>query len=150
MVFQQGINIFGKVVIRIDREFDEIFFKLCLPIQKFTTQGKITDIPRKIKTAALRESMNAKLMAKDLFCIDRFDNNFSKTKEFAKFLTGLNLQGKILALLEERDEKFERVSRNIPSFRSILVKDVNAYDILRSKKILLTKGAFKKLLERIQ
>ena len=108
------------------------------------------DIPRKIKTAALRESMNAKLMAKDLFCIDRFDNNFSKTKEFAKFLTGLNLQGKILALLEERDEKFERVSRNIPSFRSILVKDVNAYDILRSKKILLTKGAFKKLLERIQ
>lgn len=108
------------------------------------------DIPRKIKTAALRESMNAKLIAKDLFCIDRFGSDFSKTKEFARFLTGLNLQGKILALLEERDEKFERVSRNIPFFRSMLIKDVNAYDILRSKKILLTKAAFKKLLERIQ
>lgn len=108
------------------------------------------DLPRKIKTAALRESLNAKLIAQDLFCIERFDHHFSKTKEFAKFLAGLNLDGKILALLEERNEKLERVSRNIPHFRSMLIKDVNAYDILRSKKILLTKAAFKKLLERIQ
>ena len=108
------------------------------------------DIPRKIKVAALRESMNAKIISQDLFCIDQFNGNFSKTKEFAKFLTGLNLKGKVLALLEERDEKFERVSRNIPYFHSMLIKDVNAYDILRSKKILMTKAAFKKLLERIQ
>ena len=108
------------------------------------------DIPRKIKIAALRESMNAKVISQDLFCIDRFDDNFSKTKDFAKFLTGLNLKGKILALLEERDVKFERVSRNIPYFHSMLIKDVNAYDVLRSKKILMTKAAFKKLLERIQ
>ena len=108
------------------------------------------DIPRKIKVAALRESMNAKVISQDLFCIDQFNSNFSKTKEFAKFLTGLNLKGKVLALLEERDEKLERVSRNIPYFHSMLIKDVNAYDILRSKKILLTKAAFKKLLERIQ
>lgn len=108
------------------------------------------DIPRKIKSAALRESMNAKLIAQDLFCLDRFDSSFSKTKDFAKFLTGLNLKGKVLALLEERDEKLERVSRNIPYFHSMLIKDVNAYDILRSKKILMTKAGFKKLLERIQ
>ena len=108
------------------------------------------DIPRKIKTAALRESMNAKFLSQDVFCIDQFDPNFSKTKDFARFLNGLNFKAKVLALLENRDEKFERVSRNIPYFRSMLVKDVNAYDILRSKKILMTQAAFKKLLERIQ
>lgn len=107
-------------------------------------------IPKKIRSAALRESMNAKMQSKDIFCIDQFADSFIKTKDFAKFLKGLKLNGKVLALIDTRDEKFERVSRNIPYFKSILVKDVNAYDVLRSKKILISKAAFQTLLERIK
>ena len=107
-------------------------------------------IPHKIKIAALRESMSAKFIDQDIFCLDQFNQSFSKTKEFAKFLNGLNLKGKILALLDKRDENLEKVSRNIPAFHLMQVKDVNAYDILRNKKILITKAAVKKFLERVK
>ena len=109
-------------------------------------------IPRKIKIAALRESINAKLLSQDLLCIEAFEVTSSKTKDFARFLLSLNLKGKILALLDQDDsiEQLQKVSRNIPYFHLMLVKDVNAYDVLRNKKLLVTKAAFKNLLERIK
>ncbi len=107
-------------------------------------------VPRKVKAAALRESINAKLMAKDLFCIDQFDINYTKTKDFAKWLKNLKLEGKILALFDKAEEKIVRVSRNIPHFNLKRVSDVTAYDVLRNKKLLITKSAFKNLLERIK
>jgi len=107
-------------------------------------------VPKKIKRAALRESLNAKLKADELFCIEEFKDKFSKTKEFAKILTSLKLKGKILAVLDGCDESVLLASRNIPRFEIKRSEDINAYDILSNKSILLTKTAFQKLIKRIQ
>lgn len=109
-------------------------------------------IPLKIRKAALRESLNAKFQAKNLICVDDVKKPLSKTKEFAKVLENLKLKngGKILAMLDGSDLSIPRVSRNIPFFNLIRSQDVNAYDILRNKKVLITKTAFKKLLERVK
>ena len=106
-------------------------------------------IPQKIKRAALRESLNAKLKSNDLCCLNDLGEKFNKTKEFAKIIKQLGLQGKIIAILDGSDPSVERVSRNIPSFQLIRSQDVNAYDILKHKKVLVTKTGFNKLLERI-
>jgi len=106
-------------------------------------------IPKKIKKAALREALKAKNQDNDLFCICDIKESFSKTKEFAQFLAGLNLKGKILAVLDGSDESIARTSRNIPYFRLMRAQDVNAYDILKNKKLLVTKTAFEQLLERV-
>ena len=107
-------------------------------------------IPQKMKVAALRESMNAKFLSKDLTCVDRLSVKSHKTKDFAKILSALHLENRTLALLDETDKEIIRVSRNIPFFSFLRAEDVNAYDILRSKKILVTKNAFKNLLKRIK
>ncbi len=107
-------------------------------------------LPKKIKKAALRESLNAKIKSNDLVCIDDIAQSFEKTKEFDKVLKGLNLRGKILALLDGSDESIVKVSRNIPRFNIMRSEDVNAYDVLKNKKVLLTKTAFNKLLERVK
>jgi large subunit ribosomal protein L4 len=106
-------------------------------------------IPKKIKTAALRESLKAKSQDKNLFCISDIKDRFSKTKEFAKILEKLDLKGKVLALLDGSDESVVRASRNIRSFNIMRAQDVNAYDILRNKKLLVTKTAFQNLLKRV-
>ena len=109
------------------------------------------EIPKKIKKAALRESLNIKYQEKNLLCVDDLKAPLNKTKEFAKILATLNLKGiKVLALLDGSDPSIERVSRNIRSFNIMRSQDVNAYDILRNKKILVTKSAFNKLLDRIK
>lgn len=107
-------------------------------------------IPRKVKIAALRASLNSKLKESDLCCIDQLKAGSDKTKDFAKILKSLKLTGKIIAVVESIDEKVFRVSRNIASLRMIRSCDVTAYDILKSKKLLITKSAFKDLLKRIQ
>ena len=108
------------------------------------------DIPKKIKQGALRESLNIKYLEKNLFCVEDFKSSFSKTKEFAKILNALNLNGKILAMLDGSDPSASRVSRNIRNFSLMRSQDVNAFDILKNKKILVTKSAFQNLLNRIK
>jgi large subunit ribosomal protein L4 len=107
-------------------------------------------IPRKVRKAALRESLKAKCQDNDLLCVADIKDSFSKTKEFAKFLNGLSLSGKVLALLDGSHESIPRVSRNIPRFSLKRSQDVTAYDILRSKKLLVSKTAFQSLLVRIK
>jgi large subunit ribosomal protein L4 len=107
-------------------------------------------VPKKIKKAALRESIKAKSEDNNLLCVADIKDSFSKTKEFAKVLDQLGLKGKILAVLDGSDESIMRASRNIPSFNVMRAQDVNAYDIMRNKKLLVTKTAFKNLLERVK
>ena len=106
-------------------------------------------VPRKVRQAALRETLNVKYQGKNLICVDDLKKSFAKTKEFAAILKSLSLSGKVLALLDGCDHSVQRVSRNIPRFRLMRSQDVNAYDILRHKKILVTKTAFDNLLARI-
>ena len=106
-------------------------------------------VPQKVRQGALRETLNVKYQGENLICVDDFKKPFAKTKEFAAILKNLNLSGKVLALLDGCDPSVQRVSRNIPRFRLMRSQDVTAYDILRHKKILVTKTAFNNLLERI-
>ncbi len=107
-------------------------------------------IPKQIRLSALRESINAKYQSKTLVCIQDIKEKVSKTKEFAKVLDALNAKGRILALLDGCDESVLKASRNLPRFDIVRADDVNAYDILSNKVLLLTKTAFNKLAKRIQ
>lgn len=106
-------------------------------------------VPKKIRLAALRESLNAKYQGKNLACVAEIKDKLSKTKEFAKILKSLNLKGKVLALLDGSDESIYLASRNIPRFAVVRTEDVNAFDIVNHKTLLMTKTAFNKLLKRI-
>lgn len=106
-------------------------------------------IPKTMRRVALRESLNAKYQSSNLLCVEEFKDKFSKTKEFAKILLNLNLAGKTLGLLDGCDKSLQLVSRNIARFSLMRSDDVNAYDIMRNKNLIITKTAFTKLMERI-
>lgn len=107
-------------------------------------------LPRKMLAAALRESLNAKYLEKDLICLDDLKEKFSKTKEFVKILERLKLKGKVLALLDNCDKSVHLVSRNIAFVNNMRAADVNAYDVLRNNKVLVTRSALKSLIQRIK
>ncbi|VAX37198.1 LSU ribosomal protein L4p (L1e) [hydrothermal vent metagenome] len=107
-------------------------------------------LPKKIRTVALRESLNAKYQDGNLVCVDDIKVSMSKTKEFAEMLKKLDLTGKTLAIFDGCDSSVLRVSKNIPYFNLRRSQDVNTYDILRNKKVLITKTAFTNLLERVK
>ena len=80
--------------------------------------------------------------------MEDFKSPLNKTKDFAKILKNLKIKDKTVAILDGSDPSVSRVSRNIRLFNIVRAIDVNAYDILRHKKILVTKTAFNNLLER--
>lgn len=106
-------------------------------------------IPKKIRAAAMRESLKAKYQGKNLICLEDIQKPLDKTKEFAGILKNLGVRGKVLAMLDGSDDSVKRVSRNIPRFELMRSQDVNAYDIVRNKNVIISKTAVEKLLKRI-
>ena len=106
-------------------------------------------IPQKIRQAALRESLKAKYQDKNLLCIDDVKDSLKKTKEFAKILKALKVEGRTVAVLDGSHDTISLVSRNIPTFNLMRAQDINAYDILRHKKLMVTTTGLNRLLERI-
>jgi len=107
-------------------------------------------LPKKIKISALKASLNARYLSNDLFCIDALIVDSAKTKDFFKVLKALKLHGTILALIDKVDTSTQRASRNIPALNMVRASDVTAYDVLKNKKVLITKEAFKNLLKRLK
>ena len=107
-------------------------------------------VPKKIRIAALRESLNAKFLSNELICINKVEVPSGKTKDFVKVLENLKVNGRVLALLDGSDEKTFFASRNIARLTLNLASDVNARDILGNKNLLVTKTALETLLKRIQ
>jgi len=107
-------------------------------------------VPKKIRVAALRESLNAKFLGNSLVCVDQLEVISGKTKEFVAILKNLNVQGRTLAVLDGTNEKTLLASRNIARLTLARALDVNAADIMNNKNVLVTKEALNTLLKRIQ
>ena len=106
-------------------------------------------LPKKIRRASLREAVQAKYQDGHLVCVTDLTDEILKTRDFAKILKTLSLEGKILALLDGAHETVQRASRNIRGFHILRAQDVTAYDILRHKTLFVTKTAFNRLLDRM-
>jgi large subunit ribosomal protein L4 len=107
-------------------------------------------VPKKMRQAALRECLNAKFQGEGLVCVDEMKVGSGKTKDFANVLNVLKIQGRVLALIDNMDEKTALASRNIRSVNICRTEDINAMDVLNNKKVLVTKSALEQLLKRVQ
>jgi large subunit ribosomal protein L4 len=107
-------------------------------------------LPKKTRIVALRASLNAKFQSKQLLCVEDIELAQPKTKEFAAILKAFKLRGKVLALLDGANAGTTLASRNIPFLSLTRASDINAYDVMKNKTVLVTKSAIENLLKRIQ
>lgn len=98
-------------------------------------------VPKSIKRLALISSLNAKLNDKNIIIIDDIKLDKPKTKEFNVVLRNIKAEKKPLLVLDERDETVIRASRNIPNLLLRDYKSLNAYEILKQQKLILTEKA---------
>jgi len=133
-------------------------------------------LPKRIKLAALKSSLNAKLNENNLLILDDLKIDVSKTKEAVNILSNLKLnnksrsssQGKAaskksknsktkklrnektLLTLDDINANLRRSFSNINFLEMVKAADVNAYDILRVKKLIVTLNGIKILADRIK
>lgn len=103
-------------------------------------------LPKKARRLARNNALLAKIQDNQLKVVDQFNLPQAKTKLFAGVLKKLSIERTVLLALDEKDEGVMRASRNIQSTRLTSVKQLNAWDILRNRTVLITKSGLEALL----
>ena len=101
-----------------------------------------TKLPKKVRRAALRAALSLRLRERAVTVVDSFGLEEFSTKRMAGILNALGLaEETLLIVLAAGDPHVERSARNLPRVNVIRAEGLNVYDVLRHRRILLTREA---------
>lgn len=103
-------------------------------------------IPKKQRQLALKSILTSKLQDSNLVVIDTIEFKEIKTKNMVKVLDNLKIE-KALIVLNEKNLNVQASARNIENVKTSLVNTINVYDLLKYKKLVITKDAIKTIEE---
>lgn len=107
--------------------------------------GSRLDMPRQKAKLALAQALSARAQDGGLVLVKDMSIKEPKTKLVAAALEKLGASGKTLIVLDAANAGLARASRNIPEVIVRLASDINAYEVLRAKKVIVTQPALEKL-----
>ncbi len=103
-------------------------------------------LPKKAIRQATKMAIRSKIDDGEVLVIDSLSFDAPKTKEMASILKALKLEGaSTLIATEDLDAAVYKSGRNIEGVRVYPVRDLNALEVLRPKRMLITKAALDKI-----
>jgi large subunit ribosomal protein L4 len=103
-------------------------------------------LPKKARQLATKSAILSKIQSNDLRIVSDIKLEQPKTKEVAKLWKALGLDRSVLVAINGRDEMFEKSARNIDRTTLTTVSQLNAWDILRNRTLLVTKAGLEQIL----
>lgn len=98
-------------------------------------------IPKTMRRQALNSALLGKLQDQEVRVIEGFDFTKPSTKRMAAIIRNMGLDRSALIGLHQHDNTLWLSTRNLPRVSMTIVKDLNAYEVLRNKHLCLTKEA---------
>jgi large subunit ribosomal protein L4 len=105
-------------------------------------------MPKKQRRLARDSALLSKFQSGDVRVVDQFTLEQPKTKFVAKLFKALGIDRSVLVAINGRNEGLEKSARNIPRTNMTTVEQLNAWDLLRTRTLLLTKDGLEKILSR--
>ena len=102
---------------------------------------------RKERRLALKSALSYKAANKGIMVLEKFDVKDAKTKTFIKMLETLKIEGKVLVVVKELTDNLILASRNLSDVKVIESHEINTYDVLNYKTVVITEEAVKMLEE---
>ena len=102
---------------------------------------------KKARRLALKSVLSAKASEQNIVVIDSINMDAPKTKEFAKFLAAVGVEGKALVVTAEPNANVVKSGRNIPGCEITFANLINVYDVLNAKKLVVDQAALAKIEE---
>jgi large subunit ribosomal protein L4 len=103
-------------------------------------------MPKKARRAARDSALLAKFQSSDVCVIDAIKFDGIKTKPVVEMFKKLGLDRSIVVAINGRDENFEKSARNIDRTTLTTVDQLNAWDLLRNRKLVVTRDGLEKIL----
>jgi large subunit ribosomal protein L4 len=107
------------------------------------------EMPKKVRALALRHALSAKAKAGEIVVLDKA-SSAGKTGALKTQFAKLDWSNALIIDGADIEPTFARAARNIPNIDVLPVQGINVYDILRRKKLVLTKAAVAALEERFK
>ncbi len=104
--------------------------------------------PRRKARLALAQALSAKQAAGSMVFVESLALESAKTKVAAQMLKTLGCAAGTILVLDAPDAVLARASRNLPGVDIMLAGDLNAYCVLRARRMVVTRPALEKLQAR--
>ncbi|MCL6562253.1 MAG: 50S ribosomal protein L4 [Firmicutes bacterium] len=98
-------------------------------------------VPQKMRAAAIRQALSAKLRDQELTVVDRLALPEIKTKQVVQFLNRLGLGDNVLIVTRQPETNLKLSARNLPEVKTTTTDSLNAYYLLKYHQILLDRDA---------
>ena len=109
-----------------------------------------TALNKKIRALGLRHALSSKAKDSSLIVLDKAEVAGGKTKSLIAAFEKLGLSNALIIDGATLNEGFAKAARNIPNIDVLPVQGINVYDILRRRKLVLTKAAVEALEARFK
>lgn len=99
------------------------------------------------KRIALFSALSQKVRDEEVIFVDELKVNAPKTKEMIKFLDAFKLDKSVLLVMANSDEAVLRAASNLKTVSTIRVEQINTYDVVSNRKLVICKDAVDKIQE---
>ena len=104
-------------------------------------------VNKKERRLAIKSLLSSKVLEKELTVVDKLELSEIKTKTMVKALADLKVEGKTLIVLADKNENVLMSSRNIEGVKTILLNNINVFDLLKYNNLVLPLDTVKKIEE---
>ena len=98
---------------------------------------------KKERTLAMKSCLTDKVKSNELVIIDNLELDSLKTKDIQKIITDLKLAGKVLFVTKNDAEKLYLATRNLGYVATLMVNEINVYDIVNADTLVIESDAVK-------
>ena len=110
----------------------------------------VVRLPKKVRQAALRGALSARLGEGALIVVEEFELDGFKTRRIAEILGALGVAGQsVLIVVGQEDVHVEKSAKNIRGVGVVRAAGLNVYDLLRHKKLVVTRSAVERIEARL-
>jgi large subunit ribosomal protein L4 len=106
-------------------------------------------VNRTTRQLALRKALSERLKAGDVLIVNELKLASSKTRDFLGVLSALQVEGTALIVDHSADKNLQLASRNVGRVELATGDSLNTYQVLRSGKLVFTRGAFEQVEKRL-
>ena len=104
-------------------------------------------VNKKERRLAIKSLLSSKVLENELTVIDKLELSEIKTKTMVKALADLKVEGKTLIVLPENNKNVLMSARNIEGVKTIVLNNINVFDLLKYNNLVLPLETVKKLEE---
>ena len=104
-------------------------------------------VNKKERRLAIKSLLTSKVLENELTVVDKLELKEIKTKTMVKALSDLKVEGKTLIVLADKNENVLMSSRNIEGVKTILLNNINVFDLLKYNNLVLPLETVKKIEE---